>query len=111
MEIGRNYYKKEIALKAEKYDYLKSITSELPIPKLWDLNPDPDLCSKMGSKSRSRSWLSENGISIPISIPFFYDPDPDLSLFFWMNFFSNFKITKSDQTFEFLAIPSRIRKK
>ena len=26
MEIGRNYYKKEIALKAEKYDYLKSIT-------------------------------------------------------------------------------------
>ena len=26
MEIGRNYYRKEIALKAEKYDYLKSIT-------------------------------------------------------------------------------------
>ena len=26
MEIGQNYYRKEIALKAEKYDYLKSIT-------------------------------------------------------------------------------------
>ena len=26
MEIGRNYYQKEIALKAEKYEYLKSIT-------------------------------------------------------------------------------------
>ena len=25
MEIGRNYYQKEIALKAEKYKYLKSI--------------------------------------------------------------------------------------
>ena len=85
--------------------------SALHDPKYWDLNPDPDLCSKMGSKSRSRSWLSENGISIPFLIPFFYDPDPDLSLFFWTDFFSNFKITKSYQNFEFLAIPSEIGKK
>ena len=46
-------------------------TSELPIPKLWDLNPDPDLCSQIGSKSRSlpQGWdLNPD--------PIFSDPDP-----------------------------------
>ena len=48
--------------------------SELPIPKLWDLNPDPDLSSKIGSKSRSRS-LPQGWDLNPD--PIFSDPDPD----------------------------------
>ena len=46
--------------------------SELPIPKLWDLNPDPDLCSQIGSKSRSLP----QGLDLNPD-PIFSDPNPD----------------------------------
>ena len=64
-----------------------SAYSELPIPTLLDLNPDPDLCSKIGSKSRSRS-LSQGWDLNPD--PIFSDPNPDPTI-------QNFYVIKSSQ--------------